>query len=184
VAVNDAGVAFGGFYSVDASATAVSFALDGSVGWTHPGMGQGAILADGTFASAGPTRIAGYSSSGSELWSVNVTKPGTLAVAADGRLYAFTSDGIVSIDQSHVATLVYPWTNPLGYYPSLVVDSSGWVYGALYDRVVALRPDGTVGFVFDLGGPPNGDFITATSLALAQDTLYVAALHRLYAIGP
>lgn len=184
VAVNDAGVAFGSFYTSDAMATAVSFELDGSIAWKHPGMGQGAILADGTFASTGDSRIAGYGPTGTELWSVDVSKPRALAIATDGRLYAFTAPGIVSIDQAHVATLVYPWTNPDGHYPSLVVDASGWVYASLYDRVVALRPDGTVGFVFDLSTLQAADDITATSLALAKDTLYVAAYRRLYVLGP
>ena len=183
-AINDGAVAFGSMASLDGS-SAIAFTADGSVAWSRADMGQGAILSDGTFVGAGPTRIAGYSPLGVELWSTPASKPSSIALAADGRIYAFSSQGIISIDGSHVATLVYPWTNPYGNYPSLVIDASGWVYGSLYDRVVALRPDDSVAFELQLGGMSNGgDYVDDTSLALSQGTLYVAAYHHLWAIGP
>ncbi len=180
VAVNDAGVAFGGI-EVGDGGSLLAFGPDGGIVWEHAGVGQGTILTDGTFVVAMGNSVTAYSSTGIELWSAATNRSRMVAVSPSGRIYVGTSDGVIALDSTHASKLLYAWPDYFdGYLPSIAIDASGWVYGSLNHHVVALRPDDSVAFDLDLGT----DYIDGTSLALSAGTLYVATYKHLIAIGP
>ncbi len=104
-----------------------------------------------------------------------------MALSSTRVLHIPSSEGLVALDLGSMSqrTLI---PGPLDdLYPTVVIDGEDVAYFSYHTTVTALRPDGSVLFVFDLGA--LGDKVDVTSPALGEGVLYVAGYQHLFAVG-
>jgi hypothetical protein len=128
------------------------------------------------------TGVYALDTTGSLLWHMAINDSavvnGPMALAPNGDVYVPTASGLVAITPSTQMQRVVLAGTPTF---AVAIDASGIIYVVATKSLVAVRPDDSVMFTFELD---SGNDMLSQTIALGDGVAYVSGLAHIYAIGP
>lgn len=177
------GITLSAIWNGDSGST-VAVAPDGGIVWKDATRGGpwGLLAPDGMYYVGGKSQgLTAFRPNGEIAWTLSIAVVAPMALSSAAQLYVPTNGGLERLDLGSMTrrTLI---PGPLDdLYPTVVIDGEDVAYFSYHSTITALRPDGGVLFIVDLGA--LGDKVDVTSPALGDGVLYVAAYQHLFAIG-